>query len=409
LLTDFDKEALIQRMESFFNPNISYKEWKAQNPGLAEKTNRFDAESVREYLTRRGFKPENVVRYQYRPFDVRWLYWELETKLLDEKREEYFPLVTTRNVWLTAGQRNRKEDFYQPQFTSLLGDHHIVESNVGMFPLLVRPIYSLYAARNEESWEPNLSDQAKRFLGVIDADPDSLFFHTLGLLNSPKYRVENAGALRQNWPRVPLPDSKKTLLASTALGRRMAALLDTEAPVKEVTSHGIRGELKPIASVTRVGSGSLKESELALKAGWGHAGKGGITMPGKGKLLERDYSPAERKAVLDGARALGLSGENTFEHLGENTCDIYLNDVAYWSNIPIRVWQYTTGGYQVIKKWLSYREQSLLGRPLSKDEVRYVQEMARRIAAILLLEPALDANYESIKENTYPWEGDHRA
>jgi hypothetical protein len=229
------------------------------------------------------------------------------------------------------------------------------------------------------------------------------------LLNSPKYRVENAGALRQNWPRVPLPDSKKTLLASAALGRRMASLLDTETPVKEVTTHGIRGELKPIASVTRVGSGSLKESELALKAGWGHAGKGGITMPGKGKLLERDYSPAERKAVLDGARALGLSGENAFEHLGENTCDIYLNDVAYWSNIPIRVWHYTIGGYQVIKKWLSYREQSLLGRPLSKDEVRYVQEMARRIAAILLLEPALDANYESIKENAYPWEGVHRA
>jgi hypothetical protein len=278
-----------------------------------------------------------------------------------------------------------------------------------MFPLLVRPINSLYAARNEDPWEPNLSDHAKRFLGVIVADPDSLFFHTLGLLNSPKYRVENAGALRQNWPRVPLPDSKKTLLASAALGRRMAALLDTEAQVKEVTSHGIRAELKPIASVTRVGSGSLKESELALKAGWGHAGKGGITMPGKGKLLERNYSATERKAVLDGARALGLSGENAFEQLGENTCDIYLNDVAYWSNIPIRVWHYTIGGYQVIKKWLSYREESLLGRPLSKDEVRFVQEMARRIAAILLLEPALDANYESVKENTYLWEGDHRA
>jgi hypothetical protein len=29
--------------------------------------------------------------------------------------------------------------------------------------------------------------------------------------------------------------------------------------------------------------------------------------------------------------------------------------------------------------------------------------MARRIAAVLLLELALDANYESIKANTFPW------
>ena len=61
---------------------------------------------------------------------------------------------------------------------------------------------------------------------------------------------------------------------------------------------------------------------------------------------------------------------------------------------PQRVWTYTIGGYQVIKKWLSYRERPLLGRDLTVDEARYVTEMARRIAAILLLEPALDANYE---------------
>jgi len=83
--------------------------------------------------------------------------------------------------------------------------------------------------------------------------------------------------------------------------------------------------------------------------------------------------------------------------------NVYLNDSAYWSNIPSRVWDYTIGGYQVIKKRLSYREKDLLGRGLTKEEVRYVQEMTRRIAAILLLEPFLDANYESIKQHTFPW------
>jgi hypothetical protein len=57
-----------------------------------------------------------------------------------------------------------------------------------------------------------------------------------------------------------------------------------------------------------------------------------------------------------------------------------------------------------MKKWLSYREEKLLGRALKREEVRYVQEMARRIAAILLLEPALDANYQAVKENAFPWD-----
>ncbi|MBU2602343.1 MAG: hypothetical protein KKA32_09265 [Actinobacteria bacterium] len=53
-----------------------------------------------------------------------------------------------------------------------------------------------------------------------------------------------------------------------------------------------------------------------------------------------------------------------------------------------------------MKKWLSYRERSLLGRDLSKDEAREVMNMARRIAAILLLEPALDTNCRAVTAAT---------
>ena len=59
----------------------------------------------------------------------------------------------------------------------------------------------------------------------------------------------------------------------------------------------------------------------------------------------------------------------------------------------------------MIKKWLSYRELELLGRPLTPDEARAVMNMARRIAAIVLLEPALDANYQARKDETYSWAG----
>jgi hypothetical protein len=57
----------------------------------------------------------------------------------------------------------------------------------------------------------------------------------------------------------------------------------------------------------------------------------------------------------------------------------------------------------VIKKWLSYREKEILDRALKVDEVAYVAEMIRRIAAILLLSPALDANYEAVKASAVEW------
>ena len=124
-------------------------------------------------------------------------------------------------------------------------------------------------------------------------------------------------------------------------------------------------------------------------------------MPGKGKVVERDYNADEREAIGQGAEALGLSVGEGYARLGERTCDVYLNDIAYWRNVPKGVWEYIIGGYQVIKKWLSYREDEVLGRPLTVKEAREVTEMARRLAAILLLQPALDENYFRCKSNTY--------
>ncbi len=57
----------------------------------------------------------------------------------------------------------------------------------------------------------------------------------------------------------------------------------------------------------------------------------------------------------------------------------------------------------MLKKWLSYREEPVLGRRLHADEARIFTQIARRIAAILLLEASLDANYQRCATETWDW------
>lgn len=153
---------------------------------------------------------------------------------------------------------------------------------------------------------------------------------------------------------------------SNSLPPTVAALLDPEKPVPGVTTGKIREELREIAK--------LNGSDLNIKAGWGRAGKGGIVMPAKGRITSRD----------------------------NDILDIWLNDTTRWESIPRTVWEYTLGGYQVLKKWLSYREAGLLGRAVTPDEARDFTHNARRIAALLQLSARLDANYEAVKSSTVP-------
>jgi hypothetical protein len=405
-LVDIDRDRLVERMRRYFDPDAPDDEARRLAPTLFEKTGRFNPFAVRRQLQRRGFLEDNVVRYCYRPFDVRWLYWEPETDLLDRNRADYFPHVFEGNLCLVAQQKPRRE-WSRPQIVEPIGCLDLMDRGASCFPLRLNPDAAAATLLDQAPAAvlPNLSEEAARYLDLVQCTELELFRHIVGILHAPAYRRENGGALRQDWPRVPLPATRELLRASQTIGSDVVRLLDVESPVEGVTVGRTREELRALARVTSVDGRQLggDANDLALSVGWGHAGQGGVTMPGKGKLVERAYAPDELASIEAGLPDLGMTLSQALFCLGETTFDVYLNDVAYWKNVPARVWRYTIGGYQVIKKWLSYRELSLLGRPLTPDEAREVTNIARRIAAILFLEPALDANYERVKAETYTW------
>ena len=386
-LVDTDLARLKERVGDYFDRSLKHEEIARRYPRVMMDTARFDARRVRDtLLTRGGPDQDGFVRYAYRPFDNRWLYWEAETKLLREKSPRYPQQVFEGNKFIEARERETKEGFSRGTMVRGLAD------NFGNGFSSFFPVW-LYDAGIGSSGNgtrrANLSGKAQRWLDHLGMGVEDLFHHVLTVLHDPNYREVNADALRMDWPRIPLPGWPRpgsagslpasALAQSAARGRELAALLDPDTPVPGVTTGTLRPDIAAIAVPATTDGRNMTGDDFALTAGWGHYGTGEAVMPGQGRLVERDYTADERAALGD---ATGVLGQTTF--------DIYLNSNAYWRNVPAAVWRYKLGGYQVLKKWLSYRERPILGRALMPAEVLYFAEVARRIGAILVV-PALDS------------------
>ena len=398
-LVDIDKASLEDRMNRYFDPKVKMADLKKFTPLLAQDAPGFDASAVRTELLPRGVGSGRFVPYLYRPFDSRWLYWHEETKLLDRNRADYVANCDASNFYLFTTGRTRKDQIEPPLIVRHVTDINSLDSSARGFPLYIlanadettdQAHPDLFAPAKPSGPQPNLTDYAREYLASLKCGAEDLFFHIVAVLHAPLYREENAGALRQDWPRVPLPKSAKVLKAGADLGRQIAALLDPETSVEGVTTLKVRADLKGLGELavkSEVGTPARHAADgqqakpagksaritpaltpdLAIAARWGYAGQGGVTMPGPGM-------------ITSGTR-------------GEGYLDIHLNATTRWKDVPEPVWNYTLGGYQVLKKWLSYRESALLGRPLTSDEAQHFTHHVRRITAILALHEKLDAHY----------------
>ena len=195
---------------------------------------------------------------------------------------------------------------------------------------------------------PNIASEwirAARNAGVPGTDGDvaeTVFYAICGVAASEDW-IETQPAEHDDFPSVPIPADASELAASAETGREFSRLVDPLVDVEGVTRGTIRDSLRGLA-----------EADL----------------------------PADGDPVLEYGTATRLGGRSVDGSL-------LWGSTGGWRSLPAGINDFTLGGFNPIRKHLSY----FVGKRLSFADRRRVTGMARRIGAIQELAQAADAHF----------------
>lgn len=399
-LMAIERTSLAADISRYLDPNQNWAQVRAARSGPIKDAGGFKAETARQKLLgKETFQDANIRRYSLYPLDNRWAYWSATPTLWNRARPQLVANAFPGNKFFVARMKAERPDEGVPAaVTTSPPDYHLLRPNVVAIPFVIQQHGDGFFAADRKA---NLSPRAKEYLKALGfpSTADEFFaaelvwMHALAICFSPLYLAEHKDEVLGDWPRVPMPNSKSALETSAALGAKLAGLLDPDVAVPGVTDGKIDPRLLPLGMLSRTDSKSLTLADLSLTAGWGHRTTKGVIMPGGGRTQAHSgYGAGELAAI----------SEDVAQRLGP-PLDVMLNDVAMWRCVPRNVWEYRVGGYQVIKKWLSYREQDILGRPLTKEEARDVTGMVRRVSALILMSEELNASYGAARDSSVKW------
>ena len=283
----------------------------------------------------------HITPIHYRPFDTRWTYYTGQSSgfhgrprrdIMYHLRRENLALCVHRGirsaVWqhaLVANQISEKS------YISNRG-----EPTAQVFPLYLYPNPEELRISTERSlnFKPAFLTALSEALALPQSapfnlpegvSPEAILAYIYAVLYSPTYRERYYEFLKYGLPRIPLPQDIAHFRSLAALGQRL------------IDSHLLK-EVAPVGSEVPV----LHRFEGE----------------GNGVVVKARY--------LDGK--------------------VWINPTQYFTDVPVAVWEYEIGAYQVCEKWLKDRK----GEVLRHAEVRQYRSILVAIAETLRVVEAID-------------------
>ena len=335
LVVAFSSEDLDKKISRFVDPRITDAEIRKEFFGEKKvadydsgDTRQWSLEAARQGLMSKQWR-NDIKNCTYRPFDTRAVLFRDD--MVDWPRPEVLGHLARPNHALLTN-RQTKDDF-AVFWSTFLTERKIAAryDASSTFPLW------LYSGKNRTA---NISSaflsnlQSALSLSATDYRPEDLtaplhaekIFHYLyAVLHSPAYRQRYAAFLRTDFPRIPIPGSRKVFDALAKLGADLVAWHLLEHP-----------------DATNIVAGGASSARATAWFG-------------------TDFSLMK---VAEKSRELA-EVHGTDDKVGK----VFINVTSGFANVHQSIWQHTIGGYQVLHKWLDDRRKA--GRSLSQDDITH--------------------------------------
>jgi len=315
---------------------------------LGSDTRDWKVKMAQNDLLAPGLTREKVVPILYRPFDVRHTYYTGRSRgfICMPRPEVMHHMLTGENLALMVPKRVEHVGTWQHAFVTTDISGHVAVSLKTIdyhFPLYLYPAADrkhLFDHYESSERQPNLTP--KLIAALTEAygrapSPEEVFCYIYAILHAPTYRERYAEFLRTEFPRLPFTTKEELFVQLAAFGKRLADLhLLTSSQLDPPTCR--------------------------------FDGEGG--------------------SVVAKTKAQGFRFDADEQRM-------YINKTQYFGPIPLQIYEFRIGGYQVCDKWLKDRKE----RRLDLNDVRTYCRIVTAIGLTHTIQEQIEVLYPEAEKH----------
>ncbi|AHH11707.1 N-6 DNA methylase (plasmid) [Borrelia coriaceae] len=296
---------------------------------------------VQEFLKTTNINPSYIKEISYRPFDSRFTYYSKNPGVVIEPRYKLMRhlLEIENNIGLITTRLLSSNNFCHALITFKISDMCIVSNRTKessyVFPLYVKEDQGVFKDIVKENFKTTFrafinTKYGKKFT------PEEILSYIYAVLYSSTYRTRFVEFLKIDFPQIIFVDNIEIFLKLSDLGKRL------------IDAHLLKYTSKLNSNI-------------------------GV------HIIDLNQNPNKVIANI---------------LYKEEVNELYYNDTSKLINIPIEVYEYTIGSYQVLKSYLKYRK----GRILGINEIEHLEKVAKVIHFTINIQREIDSIVLSLKE-----------
>jgi Type ISP C-terminal specificity domain/N-6 DNA Methylase len=377
LAIDMDKDTLWDRIRDISETDSQILMEKYQ---FGRNAKLGDVSTIKKEIVG-NLSDKNLVKLNYRPFDIRYTYYIKSNGFITRSRfnvmrhmfgHDNLSILISRSA---AGQATWQE----VQCSSTICEFGIMSTRPGngtpLFPLYLYPEEGTLETERRVNFDPKIYAEIRERAGLSrplpvgeggaaiaaggegeqpdeapspshaargplplpqgEEIPDELrvFDYIYGVLHSPDYRATYAQFLKIDFPRIPYPASPEIFAHVADKGGQLRRLHLMEAEAIGAAPYPFMGE-------------------------------------GDGVVVKPAFAPTPNPSrKREGSETCQAEGEVSRSRVG----NVHINPDQYFENVPAVAWEFHIGGYQPAQKWLKDRK----GRALSFDDCVHYQRIIK--------------------------------